>query len=307
MLDANRTDAELLNSLSAKLQVIRDCVRGVAERYHPGLYLWGEGGTSKSYTVEDTLKKLGTPYKLTNSRITGKGLFTLLRDSPDVVHVLEDVETLSADRHAPGVLRSALWGQVGRGRMVTWQTGLLRDSFVFTGGIILVANCPLDDTPALRALKTRITCLQYHANNAEVAALMRDIARKGHTFGEHTLSPEDCLEVAAAIVERTARLHRSLDLRLLVNTFQDRLQWENDSSETHWLDLLESRMQERVVAPGIRAERKSKELEVLRRIKDLPTGEQLEVWKREVGKSTASFYRRLNEFKVADSQFSQSA
>src|SRR3954453_13220015 len=96
-------DESLLASLDDKLQLVRDRVRGVAEGYANGFYLWGEGGTSKSYKVEDTLKRLGKPFKLSNSRITGKGLFELLRDYPDVVHVLEDVETLFADKNSFGV------------------------------------------------------------------------------------------------------------------------------------------------------------------------------------------------------------
>ena len=39
---------------------------------------------------------------MTNSRITGKGLFTLLRDYPNVIHVLDDVETLFGDKHVHG-------------------------------------------------------------------------------------------------------------------------------------------------------------------------------------------------------------
>src|SRR5688500_5939015 len=104
-------DAVLLASLELKLQLVRDRVRGVAEGYSNGLLLWGEGGTSKSYTVENALRDLAVSYKLTNSRLTARGLFDLLADYPDVVHVIEDAETLFDDKNAPGVLRSALWGQ----------------------------------------------------------------------------------------------------------------------------------------------------------------------------------------------------
>ena len=38
-----------------------------------------------------------------------------------------------------------------------------------------------------------------------------------------------------------------LDIRLLVNTFNDRLQWAHGLSETHWLDLLDSRMRQRTL------------------------------------------------------------
>jgi hypothetical protein len=79
LLDAERgrrcmTDEELLESLEHKLGQIRDATRGVAAGYHTGFYLWGEGGTSKSYTVEETLNEGGQPHKVSNSRLTGRGL-----------------------------------------------------------------------------------------------------------------------------------------------------------------------------------------------------------------------------------------
>src|SRR5262249_35209229 len=153
-----------------------------------------------------TLHRLKKPYKLSNSRVTGKGLFELLRDAPDVVHVLEDVETLFSDKNSFGVLRSALWGQESSAgwqeRLVVWQIAGKRDEFIFTGGLILIANCRLEDVPQLRALKTRMVSVHYHPTNEEIAALMRRIACQGHRHGPHMLPPDDCLEVAEEIIAR---------------------------------------------------------------------------------------------------------
>ena len=295
-----RTGTELLASLEAKQRLIRDRTRGVAEGYSNGFYLWGPGGVAKSYTVETTLREVGRPYRLTNSRVTGKGLFTLLRDLPDVVHVLEDVETLFADKTAPGVLRSALWGLPGQGgkqeRVVTWQTATERQDFIFTGGVVLVANAALADVPELRAVKTRIPCLAFQPSNEEIAAKMRDIARRGHAHGRRRLTPRECLEVAEEIIARSQRLERPLDLRLLVNTFQDRIQHEAGAAETDWRDLLDSRMKERVVAkpgrPETRAEQQERELALVRRLAGRPRAERVAVWVRMTGKSQAAMYRR---------------
>lgn len=253
-----QNDDELLASLDHKLQFIRDRVKSVAQKYRHGFFLWGEGGTSKSFTVEETLKTLNKPYKLSNSRITGKGLFELLRDYPDVVHVLEDVETLFADKNSFGVLRSALWGQenaAGRQeRLVVWHIAGKRDEFIFTGGVVLVANCRLDDIPQLRALKTRIVSAHYRPTHEEIAALMRRIAGQGHRHGTHTLPPADCLEVAKEIIGRSQRLQRNLDIRLFVNACKDRLQWANGDSETDWRTLLDSHEGDRAGAGrGLRA------------------------------------------------------
>src|SRR6516164_2662505 len=109
-MELSADDLKHLDSLEGKLQIIRDRVRSVAGGYRNGLHLWGEGGIGKSFSVLSELEKLGADYILTNSRLTGRGLFDLLRESPDQIHVLEDAEPLLGDKNACGVLRSALWG-----------------------------------------------------------------------------------------------------------------------------------------------------------------------------------------------------
>ncbi len=293
------TDKDLLASLEDKLQLIRDHIRMVAEGYANGFFLWGEGGTAKTFTVVETLKNLNRPFRLTNSHITAKGLFELLRDFPDVVHVLEDVETLFNDKRSFGLLRSALWGQDGQDgrqeRRVTWQVRGSRDEFLFTGGIIILSNCRLDDIPQLRALKTRITSVQYDPTNCEVAALMKAIASKGHRHGPHLLSPAECLEVAEHIIGRSQQMERNLDLRLFVLGCKFRLHWANEDSHTHWTDLLESHLKERVILPIQPAVGKERERAVARNIADLPLEQRVAVWKRETGKSQATLYRVLEE------------
>jgi len=305
-------DVALLASLEHKLQLVRDRTQGVAEGYQTGFHLWGPGGTSKSYTVEETLRMLGASYKLTNGRLTGRGLFDVLRDFPDAVHVIEDAEPLFHDKHAFGVLRSALWGQAGPDgrteRMVCWQTAKGRNEFVFEGGVIITANCRLDDLPQAVALRTRLASLHYQPTNAEVGALMRHVARRGHTHASGTLSPDECREVADAIVASSDRLTRNLGMRMLVLTYQDVLQHKNGSSVTHWHDLLESRLRERVVAPvgsGLRAQRNAQEVEVAGRIAHLPTAQRLAAWQSETGKSRAEMYRALARLGSTPSQLSQ--
>jgi hypothetical protein len=184
-------------------------------------------------------------------------------------------------------------------RVVSWQTGPYRDECIFTGGIILIANCPLDDLPPLRALKTRIAYLRFQPTNEEIAAKMRELARNGHRHGDETLPADACQEVANEIIDRSYRLKRNLDLRLLINTFNDRLQWENFSSKTHWIDLLDCRMKETTVSlkerPDTRAARKARELDIVKGIASMAPQERLVVWQKETGKSQAALYRRLDE------------
>src|SRR5689334_10857746 len=116
------SEQETLQGLKTKLEVIKDRVRGVATGFRTGFYLWGPGGTSKTHTVEETLKETGKKYLVTTNRLTARGLFDLLETHPAIVHVLDDVETLLSDRQAEGVLKGALDCPRDKERVVTWQT-----------------------------------------------------------------------------------------------------------------------------------------------------------------------------------------
>ena len=154
-------DKDALASLEKKLHLVRDNVTAVAKGYKTCFYLYGTGGMGKSYAVLRHLERLDVSFQLYNSRMTAKGLFQTLKHAPDAIHVLEDMERLTKDPDAQGVLRSALWAQPGHERFVTWTTaseGAMR--FAFRGGLILISNRPLADLPELRAFATRIEVLR---------------------------------------------------------------------------------------------------------------------------------------------------
>src|SRR5438128_10208151 len=107
-----------LARLNRRLQVVCDLVTAVARQFKTGLFLYGSGGLGKSYTVLRHLVQIDAPHLLFNSRMTAKGLFLALKNAPDAIHVLEDMERLTKDADAQGVLRSAMWAQPGHERIV---------------------------------------------------------------------------------------------------------------------------------------------------------------------------------------------
>jgi len=186
-----------LASLEKKLQLVRDFVTAVAKGFKNGLFLYGSGGMGKSFTVLGQLKKLEAPYQLFNGRMTAKGLFLALGAAPDAIHVLEDMERLTKDADAQGVLRSALWAQPGDDRLVTWTTATDgKQRYVFRGGLILISNRPLADLPELRALATRIEVHRLEVSEAELTAKMRELAGGGYRpQGKELLGPDECRQV----------------------------------------------------------------------------------------------------------------
>jgi hypothetical protein len=301
------TDQKHLETLEGKIQIIRDLTRGVAHGYQPGMYVWGEGGIGKSYSVISTLERSNADYLLHNSRLTGRGLFDLLMEYPGKLHLLEDCETLFADKHARGVLRSALWGQTdaqGREvRTVTWGTVAGRLSFAFEGGIIMIGNRPLEAVPELKAVQSRIPALQLTATNQELAALMRSVSEDGFRLllrqrDLRSMCPAECLEVCEFLIAEILPLARNLDMRFLVKGFRHFVQWQDGKTQTHWKDLIRSELKQQVTVPESQAERLARERQIAAEIANMPglsAAERERLFKEKTGRSERAYRRRVLE------------
>lgn len=290
-----------LDRLESRFQIIRDAVEGVVRYFHTGLFLWGEGGTGKSFTVLDHLQRLKCSYKLHNSRLTGRGLVDELAAAPAKIHVIEDAETLLDDKKSFGVLRSALWAN-GPGaklqpqqRRVTWTAYRTRVEFVFTGGLVVISNANLAETiPEVRAIKSRISVLGLDVTNEEILALMKKVCLDGYPYGELYLSPEQCMEVREYVISKMHALKRNLDIRLMINGFRDYLQHAEGHSQNHWHVLIDNRMTEQVTYQD-RTARNAIHSQIALTIyqRKMSNAMKLKVWRNRTGLGQAAFYRAL--------------
>jgi hypothetical protein len=299
-----------LASLERKFQLLRDLTTAVAKGFKTGLFLYGTGGCGKSYGVLSHLTHLDVPHKLFNSGMTAKGLFLMLQEAPDMIHVLEDVERLTKDPDAQGVLRSALWAQPGHDRVITWTTAMEGSVRVtFRGGLILISNRPMADLPELRALATRIEVHRLEVTDIELQALMRKLAEQGYRQGAKVvMTAEACLEVTEYLIAECRAAGCPLDLRLQQKSFQTYLQWESDWSTCHWKDLVAAsvrqatqhfRQEANVVS---REERRKKRRNVLRAICSEmdDVKEQERRYTEQTGFARADFFRRKHEISTGD-------
>jgi hypothetical protein len=115
-LPPSADDATALATDEAKLHGMGDQVGAVMKSATTDVHVCGNGGVAKSFAVLNRLESLITPYRLNNSRMTGKELFLRLRDTPAVVHVLEDMERAAKDADAQGA------GLVGRRQRARFRT-----------------------------------------------------------------------------------------------------------------------------------------------------------------------------------------
>jgi hypothetical protein len=226
---------------------------------------------------------------------------------PDKIHLLEDCEPLFSDKNALGVLRSALWGQTNaqhrQVRPVTWRTFTAQLTFNFEGGIIMIGNRSLETVPELKALQSRISTLQLTATNQELAALMRSISEEGFQVllrqrDLKSMNPDQCREVCEFLIAEIHSLARNLDMRLLVNSFRDYLQYQDRETRTHWRDLVTSELKQKVTIPESRAEQLARERQIALEIAampDLTAAEREALFTDKTGKSDRAYRRRLQE------------
>ena len=277
----NTNDEACLASFEQKLQLIRDRVRGVTERYYCGCYLVGRPGTSKTFTVEEELKANGVQYVLRNARMTPMGLFEFLHDHPEHVIVLDDIASLFRQQAALQILMAALDGDPGQPRTVTYKSKDKSVSFQFMGGVIAISNLPLKNDPLANALASRVQQVEHEPSDEEIAAFMRMLAADGHK----DLCVETCHEVVEFVIQETRNLDRRLDLRHMRKAFEDRRQYEHGHSQTDWQDLIRTSLAKSLSQPA-GSKREQKEQIVRDVVQRFPGDWQRQVEESGISKST---------------------
>ena len=292
-----------LAELEQRLKLTRDRVRGVASKQHTGFYLHGRPGTSKTYTVRNTLEEMGVRYGYVSGHITEMGLFETLSDYHDSVIILDDVSQLFRQKIGMQFLLAALGNQDGKPRIISYRMKGQLSSIKFTGGIIAISNLELNDANGtVAALKSRVNHLQYDPSDLQLEALMIEICKSGWK----TMTPDECSNVAQFLIAESKARSVRLDMRNLVDkAYPDYLQWSTGMSEAHWKDLIRSTLHERLIGlmhtPEIesRASIAKREWILARSIdKNLPDrASKTAHWIEKTGKSEAQYYRRLRESK----------
>lgn len=163
-----------------------------------------------------------------------------------------------------------------RSRVVKYRRQGREERAVFRGGIVCISNRELHDDELLGAFKSRVHTLNYDPTDAQLGALMLDIADRGWPSG--SANPEINAQaghmVAHYLIGEMLRLSCPFDLRLLVNkAFPDYQQWKDGEAESDWRDLITASMEEHLVAvrhaeqsPVSREERKSEEHSILQQV-----------------------------------------
>jgi alkylated DNA repair dioxygenase AlkB len=308
LIDKNR-DA-LLADLNRRQAVLRDRVRGVAKKYSTGLYLFGRPGTAKTHTVCGVLdKEIPEPYVYQRGHLTPVGLFELLAQHPDSVVVLDDLAAIFRSDVALQILLSALASPSGKGhgRVVKYKRMGEEHQCWFTGGIVCISNLELHDRELLGAFKSRVHVLHYDPPDAELGALMLDIASRGWAppGAVQAMTPGEGRSVTAHLIEELLRQGCRFDLRLLLDkAFPDYVQCQDGETESGWQHLVSATVREHLyevqggdLDPGPRQKRLEEDRAVVQEIlrRHATREERIRAWEASTGRSERAFYRRLAE------------
>jgi len=263
----------------------------VARRLANGLCVYGSrGGLGKTKVVLETLKDEGVKPLVLNGHVTPLSLYTNLYEHQDAVVFGDDIDSLTRNLAALGILRSALWGENSEKRLVTYNSSQLKipSSFHFTGRIILALNTLPRQNHAFNAVLSRIDQFELTASNEEVVEMMTELAAQGF---EEQLTAEECQAVVAYIAEFSAT--RELSLRLLEPSFRKVIYAREAGVD--WRQLVASQLHEigRTAVPKVSTAREY-DLECLRQaVEDYPdsVAEQEAAFRAMTRRSRATFFR----------------
>src|SRR5581483_10037967 len=104
-----------------------------------------------------------------------------------------------------------------RGRIVKYRRQGREERVSFRGGIICISNIELHDDALLDAFKSRVHTLNYNPSDAQLGALMFDIAVRGWPAKRPSVTQDECATVCRFLIGELLRHGCRFDLRLFVD------------------------------------------------------------------------------------------
>ena len=238
-------------SLQNKLDDIVDAVMDVIKGRATGLYLFGRGGTSKTFTVQQTFDAHAPAgYVYENGGLTPQGLFELL-EANGVNHanrhiVIDDVyETVASARSRQYYLAALARPNGKMERKIPYRRQGQTVAAIYGKGIVLIANCSLAQhkNEVLQAMEDRVIVLEHDPTDAEVWALVYKIAEQRKPPEEHIAIADFLFDVCTEYqVRPTVRLFCDKAIPIYES-------WKAGDSKKHWQDRLRSVVARRAVEP----------------------------------------------------------
>lgn len=203
-------------SINKRFSFLEQAVSMVAHGIQNSVIICGSGGLGKSYTVMNTLTKLGMQdnVKVVKGFSTAKGLYRLLFENNDSILVLDDCDSVWKDHNSLNLLKSALDSY--ETRVISWNSERMDDdlpsSFIYTGKIIFITN--LSETQLDQAVRTRCLFIDVSMTREEIIERMTLIASSEEFL---PLVSKEAKTKAIEFIKKNIQVIRNISLRTLVN------------------------------------------------------------------------------------------
>ena len=144
------------------------------------MFILGEGGTGKSYSVDKALESIDKEYVVFSGYMSEPKFFEYIRDNSDKIIVLRDFSALFKNKAFIDFLKSATEIAPKRiiSRMVSTKASEECPTIEFTGKLIVEANnIPNKYKSDLDAIKSRALNIEINPSPDELKTLMRSICK----------------------------------------------------------------------------------------------------------------------------------
>ena len=234
------TDAEIIERLRSRFQILEDMTRAVKKGDVRSMIVTGPPGVGKSFGVEKVLSKHDVfadvamdgklkKYEVVKGAMSAIGLYKKLYEFSDKKSILvfDDCDSVLLDDLSLNILKAAL--DSGKKRMIHWNTDArslsqegVPNSFEFKGGAIFITNIKFDHVKSkklrdhLEALESRCHYLDLTIDTEREKLLrIEQVVGECGMLDDYKLEDADKLEVVE-FVKTNAKRMRELSLRMVL-------------------------------------------------------------------------------------------
>jgi predicted DNA-binding WGR domain protein len=253
-----KDEAKHWNSLQDKLADIQACCMDVISGEATGFYLYGRGGTSKTWTVLEMFREhCPNQYVYHKGGLTPGGFFDLLEENSITQAnrhlILDDVyEVMKSDRDRQYFL-SALDHTDNMVRRISYKRQGQQGQNVhadFGKGIVLISNADFaqHNKDVMKAIDDRVDTLEHSPSDGEMWSLIYYIADHPETLPTAVLKTinkprqklhQDCLKIADILYDEMVALKIRPTLRWYVDKAV-KMYYSKGSKIKNWRDRLRS-------------------------------------------------------------------
>ena len=237
---ANETDAEIMERIGARFEILEDMTRAVKKGDVRAMIVTGPPGVGKSFGVEKVLSKHDVfanvaddkklkKYEVVKGAMSAIGLYKKLYEFSDnkSILVFDDCDSVLLDDLSLNILKAAL--DSSKKRTIHWNTDSrslsqegVPNSFEFKGGAIFITNIKFDHVRSkklkdhLEAIESRCHYLDLTIDTEREKLLrIKQVVEQHGMLDDYKLSTEAKSDVVQFVTDNAKRM-RELSLRMVL-------------------------------------------------------------------------------------------